>query len=130
MIRKRPAKSRKPVKWTRRNRPAMTCLTMRRTRRRHPANPSARTCLFQSAAESDYKVFSTKDDEEIKAEELCDDAELERLRAFLDKQLAHLQGVVGRLANRMQRRLMAQQNRAGISISKKAISTRRASRGS
>ncbi len=60
---------------------------------------------------SDYKAFQTRDDEEIKAEELCDDAELERLRAFLDKQLAHLQGVVGRLANRLQRRLMAQQNR-------------------
>ncbi|MEP1090285.1 MAG: cobaltochelatase subunit CobT [Rhizobiaceae bacterium] len=60
---------------------------------------------------SDYKAYQTSDDEEIKAEELCDDAELERLRAFLDKQLAHLQGVVGRLANRLQRRLMAQQNR-------------------
>ena len=51
---------------------------------------------------SDYKAFQTSDDEEIRAEELCDDAELERLRAFLDKQLAHLQGVVGRLANRLQ----------------------------
>jgi cobaltochelatase CobT len=60
----------------------------------------------------DYKVFTTEFDEEISAEELCDEAELERLRAFLDKQLAHLQGVVGRLANRLQRRLMAQQNRA------------------
>ncbi|MFD0915077.1 cobaltochelatase subunit CobT [Pseudahrensia aquimaris] len=60
---------------------------------------------------SDYKIFSTADDETIAAEELCDEAELERLRAFLDKQLAHLQGVVGRLANRLQRRLMAQQNR-------------------
>ncbi|MCJ8307857.1 MAG: cobaltochelatase subunit CobT [Hyphomicrobiales bacterium] len=60
---------------------------------------------------SDYKAYQTSDDEEIRAEELCDDAELERLRAFLDKQLAHLQGVVGRLANRLQRRLMAQQNR-------------------
>ncbi len=59
----------------------------------------------------DYKIFSDKDDEEIRAEDLCEDAELERLRAFLDKQLAHLQGVVGRLANRLQRRLMAQQNR-------------------
>ena len=48
----------------------------------------------------------------ITAEELCDAAELERLRAFLDKQLAHLQGAVGRLANRLQRRLMAQQNRS------------------
>ncbi len=59
----------------------------------------------------DYKIFTSKFDEEIRAEELCDEAELERLRAFLDKQLAHLQGVVGRLANRLQRKLMAQQNR-------------------
>ncbi|KJS11818.1 MAG: cobalt chelatase, partial [Hoeflea sp. BRH_c9] len=63
-------------------------------------------------ARIDYKVFTTAFDEEIAAEELCEEAELERLRAFLDKQLAHLQGVVGRLANRLQRRLMAQQNRA------------------
>lgn len=62
-------------------------------------------------ADFDYKVFSTEFDEEVTAEELCDEAELDRLRAFLDKQLAHLQGVVGRLANRLQRRLMAQQNR-------------------
>ncbi|MCB1385728.1 MAG: cobaltochelatase subunit CobT, partial [Nitratireductor sp.] len=61
--------------------------------------------------DSDYKVFTYEFDEVITAEELCDEAELERLRAFLDKQLAHLQGVVGRLANRLQRRLMAQQNR-------------------
>ncbi|MCI5075183.1 cobaltochelatase subunit CobT [Oricola sp.] len=60
----------------------------------------------------DYKVFSTEFDETVSAEELCDEAELERLRAFLDKQLANLQGVVGRLANRLQRRLMAQQNRS------------------
>ncbi|MGB7286450.1 MAG: cobaltochelatase subunit CobT [Salaquimonas sp.] len=62
-------------------------------------------------ADSDYNVFSYEFDEIITAEELCDEAELDRLRAFLDKQLAHLQGVVGRLANRLQRRLMAQQNR-------------------
>jgi cobaltochelatase CobT len=60
----------------------------------------------------DYRVFTQEFDEEITAEELCDEAELDRLRAFLDKQLAHLQGAVGRLANRMQRRLMAQQNRS------------------
>ena len=60
----------------------------------------------------DYKVFTQEFDEEISAEDLCDDTELQRLRAFLDKQLAHLQGVVGRLANRLQRRLMAQQNRS------------------
>ena len=65
----------------------------------------------EGASLSDYKVFCTKFDEEITAEELCDDAELERLRGFLDQQLSSLQGVVGRLANRLQRKLMAQQNR-------------------
>ncbi len=66
----------------------------------------------QLPPESDYKVFSTEFDEVVLAEELCDETELERLRSFLDKQLAHLQGVVGRLANRLQRRLMAKQNRS------------------
>ncbi|MCB8818960.1 cobaltochelatase subunit CobT [Microvirga rosea] len=60
----------------------------------------------------DYKAFMARFDEVIHAEELCDSDELTRLRAYLDKQLAHLQGVVGRLANRLQRRLLAQQNRA------------------
>ncbi len=60
----------------------------------------------------DYKAFTAKFDEVIQAEDLCDADELTRLRAYLDKQLAHLQGVVGRLANRLQRRLMAQQNRS------------------
>jgi cobaltochelatase CobT len=60
----------------------------------------------------DYRVFTQIFDEEVASSDLCDEAELDRLRAFLDKQLAHLQGVVGRLANRLQRRLMAQQNRA------------------
>ncbi|HEV2557859.1 MAG TPA: cobaltochelatase subunit CobT [Microvirga sp.] len=60
----------------------------------------------------DYKAYTQKYDEIIHAEDLCDADELTRLRAYLDKQLAHLQGVVGRLANRLQRRLMAQQNRS------------------
>jgi cobaltochelatase CobT len=60
----------------------------------------------------DYRVFTEDFDEVVTAQELCDTAELERLRAFLDKQLAHLQGAVARLANRMQRRLMAQQSRS------------------
>jgi len=60
----------------------------------------------------DYKIYTTQFDETVGAEELCDEEELDRLRAFLDKQLANLQGVVGRLANRLQRRLMAQQNRS------------------
>lgn len=59
-----------------------------------------------------YKVYSREFDETIAAEDLCDPAELERLRAFLDKQLTSLQGVVARLANRLQRKLMAQQNRS------------------
>jgi cobaltochelatase CobT len=61
---------------------------------------------------TDYKVYSEKFDETILAEDLCEPEELDRLRSYLDKQLSHLQGVVGRLANRLQRRLMAQQNRA------------------
>ncbi|MTI43248.1 cobaltochelatase CobT subunit [Roseibium hamelinense] len=61
---------------------------------------------------SDYRVFSTQFDETISAEDLCDSAELDRLRGFLDKQLTHLQGAVARLANRLQRKLMAQQSRA------------------
>src|SRR5918912_918074 len=60
----------------------------------------------------DYRAFTHKFDEVVHAEDLCDPDELARLRAYLDKQLAHLQGVVGRLANRLQRRLLAQQNRA------------------
>ena len=60
----------------------------------------------------DYKVFSTKHDEIVHAEDLCTPEELDRLRAFLDKQLASLHGAVARLANRLQRRLLAQQNRA------------------
>jgi cobaltochelatase CobT len=60
----------------------------------------------------DYTPFVTKFDEEIAAEDLCEAEELDRLRGYLDKQLSHLQGVVARLANRLQRRLMAQQNRA------------------
>ncbi len=60
----------------------------------------------------DYRAFTTRFDETVRAEDLCDAAELDRLRSYLDKQLANLQGAVARLANRLQRRLMAQQNRA------------------
>ncbi|PLX38617.1 MAG: cobaltochelatase subunit CobT [Hyphomicrobiales bacterium] len=62
--------------------------------------------------EFDYKVYTTRFDEVIAAEDLCDTAELDRLRGYLDKQLDHLAHVVARLANRLQRRLMAQQNRS------------------
>jgi cobaltochelatase CobT len=60
----------------------------------------------------DYKRFTDKHDEVVLATELCDADELARLRGFLDQQMAHLQSVVTKLANRLQRRLMAQQNRA------------------
>lgn len=60
----------------------------------------------------DYKSFTTQFDEIISASDLCDEEELTRLRAYLDMQLKGLQGVVTRLANRLQRRLMAQQNRS------------------
>ena len=60
----------------------------------------------------DYRAFTGKFDETIAAEDLCETEELDRLRGYLDKQLSHLQGVVARLANRLQRRLMAQQNRS------------------
>ena len=59
-----------------------------------------------------YKVFSRAHDEEMAAENLSTPDELERLRTFLDKELRNLQGAVARLANRLQRKLMAQQNRA------------------
>jgi cobaltochelatase CobT len=59
-----------------------------------------------------YKVYANTFDEVIGATDLCDEEELTRLRAYLDKQLSNLQGVVARLANRLQRRLMAQQNRS------------------
>jgi cobaltochelatase CobT len=60
----------------------------------------------------DYKAYTSRFDETIEATELCDDEELTRLRAYLDQQLVHLQGAVTKLANRLQRRLMAQQNRS------------------
>ena len=60
----------------------------------------------------EYKAFTTAHDEVIAATELCDEEELDRLRAYLDQQLVHLQGVVTKLANRLQRRLMAQQARS------------------
>jgi cobaltochelatase CobT len=60
----------------------------------------------------EYKAFTPKFDETVPAEELCEPEELERLRAYLDKQLQNMSSIVARLANRLQRRLMAQQNRA------------------
>ncbi len=60
----------------------------------------------------DYKAYTSRFDEIIDADELCDPEELQRLRDYLDKQLQNLHSVVARLANRLQRRLMAQQSRS------------------
>ncbi|HYM72980.1 MAG TPA: cobaltochelatase subunit CobT [Stellaceae bacterium] len=59
-----------------------------------------------------YRAFSTVSDEVVEADKLCDSDELGRLRHLLDQQLSHLQSVIARLANRLQRRLLARQTRA------------------
>ncbi|MCA3247957.1 MAG: cobaltochelatase subunit CobT [Azospirillum sp.] len=68
--------------------------------------------LRNSVDEKAYKAFSTEFDEVVEADQLCDADELSRLRNHLDQQLQSLQGVIGKLANRLQRRLLAHQNRA------------------
>ncbi len=65
-----------------------------------------------SDADPNYTVYMTDFDEEVRAEDLAEAAELERLRAYLDQQLEPLKGAVSRLANKLQRRLQAQQNRS------------------
>ncbi|RKF14953.1 cobaltochelatase subunit CobT [Roseovarius spongiae] len=65
-----------------------------------------------SDADPDYRVYSIDHDEEINAEDLAEPVELERLRAYLDQQLEPLKGAVSRLANKLQRRLQAQQSRS------------------
>src|SRR5713101_8208811 len=59
-----------------------------------------------------YRAFSMTADEVVDADQLCDSDELGRLRHLLDQQLSHLQSVIARLANRLQRRLLAKQTRA------------------
>ncbi|NRB34487.1 MAG: cobaltochelatase subunit CobT [Rhodobacteraceae bacterium] len=71
-----------------------------------PAPPPA------SEADPNYTIYLDTHDEEIAAEDLAEPAELERLRAYLDQQLEPLKGAVSRLANKLQRRLQAQQNRS------------------
>lgn len=65
-----------------------------------------------SDADPNYTVYTTDHDEEIRAEDLAEPVELERLRAYLDQQLDPLKGAVSRLANKLQRRLQAQQSRS------------------
>ena len=59
-----------------------------------------------------YHAYCTDFDEVTSADELCEADELTRLRQNLDQQLAPLQSVIGKLANRLQRRLLAKQTRA------------------
>jgi len=80
-----------------------------------PAGPTPIDHNYRDIPEErlkDYKVYTPAFDEVVEADALCDTEELIRLRSQLDRQLAHLQGVVSRLANRLQRRLMAQQTRS------------------
>jgi cobaltochelatase CobT len=75
------------------------------------AKPQRHESPFAHADDWGYKVFTTEFDEEIGAADLCEPEELARLRGFLDQQLSSMQSVVSRLANKLQRLLMAQQNR-------------------
>ena len=77
-----------------------------------PGGPQQRREVPQTDDSSRYHPFTTNFDETTEADELCDPEELGRLRQQLDQQLSHLQGVVSKLANRLQRRLLAQQQRA------------------
>ncbi|MDB5468575.1 MAG: cobT [Caulobacter sp.] len=74
-----------------------------------PARPDPKD---SGKPEPAYKIFTSAHDEIEPAEDLCDPEELTRLRAYLDQQLASLSSVVSRLANKLQRRLLAQQNRS------------------
>ncbi|WP_375638947.1 cobaltochelatase subunit CobT [Bartonella sp. MF74HXZ] len=77
--------------------------------------PSRAKRLFSDSEQmerlGDYKIFTRQFDEILEATDFCSENELDHLRRYLDKQINHLQNIVGRLANRLQRRLMAQQNR-------------------
>lgn len=74
-----------------------------------PVRPNYRPQMDGNAS---YRVFTRAHDEIVRAEDLCDAEELARLRKYLDRQLERLKGAVARLANRLQRQLMAQQMRS------------------
>ncbi len=81
----------------------------------NPAGPSARRNRRSEGRETEaasYRAYTTSFDEIVQASALCEAEELSRLRYQLDQQLSNLEGVVSRLANRLQRRLLAQQLRA------------------
>ena len=76
------------------------------------AKPLRPNYTGEDAPDYVYRVFTRANDEVANAPDLCDPEELTRLRAYLDHQLQSLQGAVSKLANKLQRRLMAQQNRS------------------
>lgn len=76
------------------------------------APPQGQRPLSGVNADTLYKAFTTSFDEVVSADDLCDSEELTRLRLLLDQQLSSMQGVIARLANRLQRRLMAKQTRS------------------
>ena len=67
---------------------------------------------FEGDTGDQYQPYTTEFDEIAEALDLCDEDELLRLRRSLDRQLENLHTVVARLANKLQRKLMAQQNRS------------------
>ena len=77
-----------------------------------PGRPPESDPRKRGQNEPSYRAFTEEFDETVEAADLCDPDELARLRQLLDQQLMHLQTVVGRLANRLQRRLLAKQNRS------------------
>jgi cobaltochelatase CobT len=79
-----------------------------------PGRPGRPGTLPRGRADENaiYRAFSMQADEVVDADKLCDSDELGRLRHLLDQQLSHLQSVIARLANRLQRRLLAKQTRA------------------
>jgi cobaltochelatase CobT len=77
-----------------------------------PGGPQPRRERPNPDNEAIYRAYTRQCDEEVDAEDLCDPDELARLRQQLDQQLQHLQGVISKLANRLQRRLLAQQTRS------------------
>ena len=74
-------------------------------------NQTIQSIQGTQSKETFYQVFDTTNDQEINANRLADITELEKLREYLDQQLASLKGAVSRLANKLQRRLQAKQNR-------------------
>jgi cobaltochelatase CobT len=77
-----------------------------------PGGPQPRRERPNPDNDAIYRAYTRQHDEEVDAEDLCDADELSRLRQQLDQQLQHLQGVISKLANRLQRRLLAQQTRS------------------